>query len=268
MIECVVNISEGSDYKILSDLARVTNRSLLDLHFDPYHNRSVLSLAGHHLIDDLKELSRYCLEHLDLSSHHGVHPRLGIIDVAPFIPKLQSTFEEAEELRQRFAEFLDSEIGVPSFYYGDERSLPYVRKHAFQDLSPDFGPSRPHPTLGASCLGVRPPMIAYNLTLDADIESVRRLAATIRSSDVRALAFKVGEFVQLSTNLINPSNYGPMDLYFDIRKAFKVIRGELVGIIDEEYLAKIPPKYRPTLDIFTEDTVQSRLKHGYESPLL
>ena len=62
--------------------------------------------------------------------------------------------------------------------------------------------------------------------LDADIESVRRLASSIRSSDVRALAFKVGEFVQLSTNLINPSSYGPMDLYFDIRKAFKVIRGE------------------------------------------
>ncbi len=268
MIECVVNISEGSNFKVLSNLAKVTQRSLLDLHFDTYHNRSVLSLAGRHLIEDLKELSRHCLEYLNINDHQGVHPRLGIIDVAPFIPKLESTFEEAAERRQEFAEFLSSEIGVPSFYYGDERSLPYVRKHAFQDLNPDVGPAAPHPTLGTSCLGVRSPLIAYNLILDADIESVRRLAASIRSSDVRALAFKVGEFVQLSTNLINPSNYGPIDLYFDIRKAFKVIRGELVGILDEEYLTKIPSSYRPTLDIFSEDTFQARLANGYESPLL
>lgn len=268
MIECVLNISEGSNYAALTDLANLSSRSLLDLHFDPHHNRSVFTLAGDHLLEDLMEMTLYCAAHLNIDSHSGVHPRLGIIDVAPFIPKMGSSFDEAEAMRQAFAEFLARELDVPSFYYGKERSLPYVRKHAFQGLMPDIGPQESHKFLGASCLGVRSPLIAYNLVLDTDIESAKRLAASIRSSDVRALAFKVGEYVQLSTNLINPGSYGPLDLYFDTRKAFRILKGEMVGVIDDEYLAQIPERFRPTLDIYYEDTFQSRLRNGYEPPLI
>ena len=135
VLECVVNISEGEDKTRLATLANSVGADLLDLHSDADHNRSVFTLAG---VEAPRVLARTALEKLDISVHEGVHPRVGIVDVVPFVAIDPSTFEEALAARDDFARFAAEELGVPCFLYGPERTLPFIRKHAFVDLLPDF----------------------------------------------------------------------------------------------------------------------------------
>lgn len=259
MIECVVNISEGQNVALLSKLAHTCEASLLDIHTDPHHNRSVFTLGGVHLLETLKVLMTEAISTAKLSQHRGVHPRLGVVDVVPFVPLGDSSQSEALEMRDQFVDFATGELGVPCFFYGEDRTLPYVRQHAFVDLLPDSGPVVPDPDVGACVVGVRGQLVAYNLILDAPMSRGREIARQVRGDKVRTLTFDVGGATQLSTNLIDPIAFGPLDLYRQVTGEVAVKSCELVGLVTLEVLERIPKQYWRILDLNWDKTVEYRL---------
>lgn len=257
VLECVVNISEGADGDRLKVLAESVGVDLLDLHSDSDHNRSVFTLAG---IEAPRILARTAIEHLDISAHEGVHPRVGIVDVVPFVAIEPSTFDDALAARDDFARFAATELGVPCFLYGPERTLPYIRKHAFVDLLPDHGPSKPHPKAGAMCVGARPILIAYNLWLkDSTLDVAKRISKELRSDSVRALGLQVGSHAQVSMNLIAPEVTGPDAVYDFVAARAEIDFAELVGLVPARTLARIERSRWESLDLSSDKTIESRL---------
>ena len=261
-----MNVSEGRDETTLAALSDAGGDCLLDVHADPYHHRSVYTLAGEpaSVEQSVLDLVSRAIALVDLGAHEGVHPRLGVADVIPFVP-YRVPVSRALAARERVARALASR-GVPCFFYGPERSLPEVRKQAFTTLSPDLGPPRPHPRAGASCLGVRPVLVAYNLVVDADLETARRLARRLRRPTVRALAFRTGEETQVSFNLIEPATTGPELVYDEVAAAVVVKRAELVGLVPADVLATVPPSRYRELDLSADRTVEARLARASSRP--
>jgi glutamate formiminotransferase len=269
-LECVANVSEGRDSSLLSELAAVCGRALLDLHSDPHHNRSVFTLAGP---DGLAEESARALavavvERLDLSSHAGVHPRIGAVDVVPFVnlavsggDLVDGDDEPAIEARNRFAEWAAEELGLPCFLYGRERTLPVLRRSVWHALRPQFGPDAPHPTAGAVAVGARHVLVAYNLWLGKrDPALARRVAEGLRGPEVRSLAFEVGDAVQVSCNLIDPWIVGPGAVFDAVASQASVERAELVGLIPRGVLLAEPPQRWAELDLDPSRTIEARLQ--------
>lgn len=257
MLECVVNISEGRDHALIADIAATCGDDLLDVHSDPDHHRSVFTLVGE---DPPRRLASRAVELLDLSHHDGVHPRLGVVDVVPFVPLAGATAADALAARDRFATWAAETLGVPCFLYGPERTLPDVRRHAFRDGAPDTGPATPHPTAGACAVGSRPVLVAYNLWLaEPDIETARRVARDLRGPEVRALGLAVGSQVQVSMNLVAPDVVGPADVYDKVAAEVPVARAELVGLIPSAVLERIPSERWEQLDIDDDRTIEARL---------
>jgi glutamate formiminotransferase/glutamate formiminotransferase/formiminotetrahydrofolate cyclodeaminase len=264
MLECVINVSEGRRMAVVGTIARAAGRELLDVHTDPDHNRSVLTVVG-------PEAARAVLLAatltLDISEHDGVHPRLGVVDVVPFVPLGDATLEEAIAARDAFAGWVGDELGIPCFCYGPERTLPEVRRRAFVDLPPDTGPAAPHPTAGACCVGARGPLVAYNVWLaGADLDQARTIARDLRSPTVRALGLAVGDQVQVSMNLIEPLVTGPADAYDAVASRTPVARAELVGLIPAAVLGAVDPSRWSALDLAEDRTIEHRLTaHGFSS---
>ncbi|HVT42463.1 MAG TPA: hypothetical protein VHD39_05720, partial [Acidimicrobiales bacterium] len=183
VLECVVNVSEGRDDTVLAALAEAAGPPLLDLHRDPDHHRAVLTMAGpaDAVVEAARSLARATVALLDLREHTGAHPRLGVLDVVPFVPfapgrPAPRDLAAAVARRDDFARWLGNELGVPSFLYGPlgaggVRTLPDVRRHAFEagraGLAPDFGPASPDPRAGATAVGARRVLVAYNVWVSA-----------------------------------------------------------------------------------------------------
>lgn len=272
VLECVVNVSEGRDSQVLRDLTDACGSDLLDLHTDSDHHRSVFTLVGE---ESVRRLTRTAVEVLDLSRHaDGVHPRLGVVDVVPFVPLAGSSFADALSARQAFAEWAAHSLGMPCFLYGPahgslavDRTLPDVRRHAWKTLRPDIGPTTPHVTAGAICVGARPVLVAYNIwmTDPSNGDVVRTIATKMRSSDVRTLALRVGDHMQLSMNLIDPDTIGPaqvLDMARDLSAGSdaRIDRCELVGLVPRSVLEQTPPELWATLDISPDRTIEGRLE--------
>ena len=259
-LECVVNISEGEDKAILARLAHAAQNSLLDIHSDRHHNRSVFTLVGPDLEHDVRALAREAVAQLDIRTHQGVHPRIGIVDVVPFCPLGSETMAEALTARNRFAEWLWDEFEIPGFLYGPERSLPEIRRAAFITMKPQVGYGAGHLSAGAAAVGARGVLIAYNLTLEANLDLVRDISRRIRSKSVRALALRVADEVQLSLNLITPQTFGPSDAY-DFASGFTQIkRAELVGLMPRSVLEKIDRSKWSTLGLSDTTTIEFRVE--------
>lgn len=262
MLECVVNISEGRDPGRLRGLAEAAGVDLLDLHIDPDHHRAVFTLVGERAP---RALTTRAIELLDIRSHEGAHPRLGVVDVVPFVPLDGSTEAEAVAARDAFATWLAHELEVPCFLYGPERSLPDVRRHAFRDLAPDHGPSSPHPTAGATAVGARPVLVAFNVWMAApDLAIARQVATAVRSPAIRALGLQVGDATQVSMNLIDPLVTGPREVYGRVeaglqRAGAAVERAELVGLVPEAVLLRTPETDWDELDLSADRTIEARL---------
>jgi glutamate formiminotransferase len=257
MLECVINISEGRRVETVDLIARNAGEELLDVHVDRDHNRSVLTLVGEQAA---RGVAAATVLALDIHQHQGVHPRFGVLDVVPFVPLGSTTMDDAVAARNRFSEWLASGLGVPCFLYGPERTLPEVRRRAFVDLLPDIGPSEPHPSAGATAVGARAALVAYNLWLtDDDIDAARRIAALLRGPSVRALGLQVGDHVQVSMNLVDPLVTGPAQVYDVVRSHAAVARAELVGLIPRALLARTPPTRWPELGLSEDQTIETRL---------
>lgn len=296
-LECVINVSEGRDQRLLDALAAACGPSLLDCHSDPEYNRSVFTLAGPtDTVDEAaRSLTRGAVAAIDMGGHSGVHPRFGAVDVVPFVPlvkapDLPSKFDQqfvppsqpttrlamnpalapANAARDRFARWAGSELGLPCFLYGPltpggHRILPEVRRTAFRSLPPDTGPARPHPTAGAVAVGSRHFLVAYNICIDgASLELAQSVTKAIRGPAVRALTFDLGGMFQVSCNLIDPLTIGPAQIYDQIADLAavgdaSVERAELVGLLPAAVLAAAPRRRWPELGLRPELTIEARL---------
>lgn len=264
MLEAVVNVSEGRDRRVLDALGSAAGRSLLDMHTDADHHRSVLTLGGADLEEAVRRLATATVAAVDLGAHRGAHPRFGVVDVVPFVPLGGTALSVAVAARDRFAAWAGAELGVPCFLYGPERSLPEVRRLAFADLSPDTGPRQAHPTAGAIAVGARPLLVAYNLWLteDVDLERAREVARSLRSPVVRALGLQVGTAVQVSCNLVEPLVFGPDAAFDAVAAQAPVARAELVGLVPADVLAAVPPARWRELDLDDSRTIEARLEQA------
>ncbi|NBU38546.1 MAG: hypothetical protein EBS32_10010 [Actinobacteria bacterium] len=259
MLECVVNISEGRNIALLAGLAEALSGHLLDVHTDTDHNRSVFTLVGE---EAPRLLTRLVVERLSLDDHEGVHPRLGVVDVVPFVPLFGATFTEAERARGDYARWVADELSIPVFSYGTHRTLPFVRAHAWRDLEPDFGPAAPHPTAGAVCVGAREPLVAYNVWLrDTPVEVTRAIAREVRTAHIRTLGLQVGEYTQVSMNLVDLSVAGPRDAFDAVRAECggAVSHAELVGLVPQRVLESIPQGRWEELDLSADRTIEARI---------
>lgn len=270
MFECVVNISEGWRLDVLDELSRAAGPSLRDRHADAAHARSVFTLIHDHdeLISDVHALIEAALARIDLRGQWGVHPRLGVVDVVPYVALDDWRADEALGLRNETAAWLGRELEVPVFLYGalrngSIRTLPDVRKHAFRDLVPDFGPPEPSAEHGASAVGARGVLVAWNIWVrGTTLEEGKRVAKAIRSREVRALAFPIKEFVQISCNLIEPFTVGPSQVYDQVAALLSgatIERCELVGLVPEEVVSATDPARWEQLDLSLERTIEARL---------
>jgi glutamate formiminotransferase/formiminotetrahydrofolate cyclodeaminase len=207
VIECVPNVSEGRDPRIIDALASALARTsgVRLLHVDPGHDahRTVFTFVGgpEAVADGAIRLGHAVAAHLDMRRHHGAHPRLGALDVCPFVPVRGVTLERCVGVARRVAATLAHDLDLPVYLYEaaafrpDRRSLVDLRRGEYEHLAgrlaepsgrPDFGPVRPSPRLGASIVGARPFLIAWNVSLaTTDVTIARRIAGRVRASGVR-----------------------------------------------------------------------------------
>ena len=279
--ECVINISEGADGEVLDAVRRAGAGLELDFHSDTEHNRSVLTLGGplEAVEDSARRVVAAAVALVDLRSHVGVHPRMGVADVVPFVPlggegPSGGSWAQVLEARDRLARWAGRHLLVPCFLYGPERTLPEVRRQAFHPLLPDTGPPRPHPTAGASAVGARPAMVAYNVWISdgADggmahgpvLSVARAIAAELRGPAVRSLGLEVGAGAQVSFNLIDPASVSVAAVYDAVAqraqaRGCSVLRGELVGLAPQAMLSAIPAHRWPELGLTEGATIEGRL---------
>ena len=231
MIECVPNVSEGRDHGVLrtlGDAVTAAGARLVDVHADVDHHRSVFTFLGEPDVVRRAALAlgRAAVHAIDMRRHHGVHPRLGALDVMPFVPLLGSSMADAVAVAHDVGRALAESENLPVFFYGDaalspeRRELPRLRAGEFEGLAarladpawrPDAGPSIAHPTAGAAVSGARRVLIAFNAVLDTDdIEVARRIARSIRESSgglsaVRAIGVSLANRTQtqVAMNLLD-----------------------------------------------------------------
>ena len=232
LVESVPNFSEGRRLEVVDRLAAavesVPGAFLLDRTSDASHNRSVLTLAGEPgpIVEALERTVAVAVAEIDMEQHSGEHPRIGAVDVVPFVPLVGSTMAECVELARHFAARIAQRFEIPVFLYGEAATTPSrqrladVRRGQYEGLKaeigsperrPDFGPPRLHPGAGAMAVGARPFLIAYNINLESpDVELARRIARRIRESGgglpkVQANGFWIEELgmAQVSMNLLD-----------------------------------------------------------------
>jgi glutamate formiminotransferase len=247
VLECVVNISEGRRSDVIAALAAAAGPDLLDVHVDGHHHRSVLTMVGE---DAPRRVATKAFEALDLRRHRGVHPRLGVVDVVPFVPLEGSTMADAVAARDRYAAWSP----VPCVRYGGEGpTLPELRRTAARTV-------RAHPTAGITAVGARSVLVAYNVWLDGEsLRTARGMAAAVRSPAVRALGMQVGDDVQVSMNLVDPATFGPDEAFDAVASRARVRRAELVGLIPRSVLDRVPEERWRELDLGLDRTIESRL---------
>ena len=272
MFECVINISEGQRPQVVAAIASAAGPLLLDAQADPHHHRAVLTLGGP--LDALEQAARRVaaagIARLELAAHAGVHPRIGVVDVVPFVDlrRPREVTAAAMAARDRFAAWAGTELGLPCFCYGaDRRSLPDIRRGAWSTLSPDAGPPRPHPSAGGCAVGARAVLVAYNLWLaDNDLALAKTIAAELRSPTVRALGLQTGARAQVSCNLLDPWTAGPAEIYDAVAARAVVARAELVGLLPAGVLAAIPALRWRALDLDSARMIESRLEEAGFDP--
>ena len=276
LAECVINISEGRDRSTVGTVAAAAGDTLLDVHCDPDHHRSVLTLGGplDRVVRSARSVVARALATIDLTAHRGVHPRFGVVDVVPFVP-LEGTIDDAVGARDRLAHWAGAELGIPCFLYGPGRTLPEVRREAFRSLAPDAGPPAPHPTGGAMAVGARRALVAYNLWItgatgsdgSGALPAARAIAGAVRGPAVRARGLAVGNGAQVSCNLVDPTRVGPAEIFDDVvRRAreagMSVERAELVGLLPESVLRAVPRHRWADRDLGDDRTIEHRLAHA------
>jgi glutamate formiminotransferase/formiminotetrahydrofolate cyclodeaminase len=264
LVECVPNFSEGRDTATIealrSAVTGVSGVQLLDVQSDPAHNRSVFTFVGNPeaVVDAAFAAMRVAAERIDLTQHSGEHPRMGATDVVPFVPITAATMDDCVALARRLGERVGNELQIPVFLYARAATraervlLPEVRKGEFEGmrgraLEPDYGPTRVHATAGATAIGARPFLVAFNVYLDTqEIAVAKEIAKQIRTSSgglpgVQASGFIVDGLAQVSMNLLDIDITSPAVVFNAIKaraekQGVGVQYSEIVGLIPERGL--------------------------------
>ncbi|HEY8863385.1 MAG TPA: glutamate formiminotransferase [Candidatus Dormibacteraeota bacterium] len=239
LFESVPNFSEGRRPDVISAIAgaAATSAHVLDIDRDPHHHRVVISVAASRprLLNGLVAAVGAAVERIDMRVHEGVHPRVGAADVVPIVPLGPSTLGDARELAREVGMRIWSDLHVPVYWYGEQRSLADIRAGRAR---PDLGGPDLHPTAGAVCVGARLTLVAFNVMLpDTDVAEARALARSLRESEagmrgVQALVFQLpGGRVQLSMNLFRVDETPPAAVLAELaRRGVKMGKPQLVGL--------------------------------------
>ena len=265
IIESIPNVSEGRRPDVVRKLAAAIESTpgvrLLDYSSDASHNRSVFTLVGDAATLKAATLAlfREAVAVIDLRTHTGEHPRIGAVDVVPFVPIAGATMSDCVALARDVAAAVAEQFAVPVFLYEEASSNPTrknledIRRGEFEGLAakmaspgwtPDFGPASPHASAGASVIGARMPLIAYNINLATDrVDVARKIAAAIRHSSgglryVKAMGIKVDDrnLAQVSMNLTNYEKTPVFRVFEMVRReaaryGVSVLESEIVGLV-------------------------------------
>jgi glutamate formiminotransferase len=250
----IPNVSEGRDQAVIDALTTAFDARLLDVHSDPDHHRSVFTLAGEPgtLAEAIKTGARVAMDSIDLRTHHGIHPRVGALDVAPIVYLNDAHRGAACAEALVLADLLGHELELPVFLYGQlaggrtraelRRGGPpeLARRVESGQLRPDFGPRRLHPSAGAVLVAARPPLIAFNLELapPASLEQAQAIAASIRDGgpeglpSVRAIGLWLTHrgVAQVSTNVEDHRATPLANVVAAVARHARVTETELVGL--------------------------------------
>src|SRR2546425_226765 len=266
LVECVPNFSEGRNAATLDALegaiTAVPGVKLLDVQADPAHHRSVFTFVAppDAALEAALRAMRVATERIDLTKHAGEHPRMGATDVVPFVPVRDVTMDDCVALARRLGERVAAELEIPVYLYAraatrpERERLPEIRKGEFEGLrdrigrdpaaDPDFGPRRIHPTAGATAIGARPFLVAFNIYLDSsDVAIAKAIAKQIRTSSgglpaVQASGFEVAGKAQVSMNLLDIDTTSPAAVFAAVAREARargvdVLKSEVVGLVPE-----------------------------------
>ena len=294
IIECIPNVSEGRRSEIVESIAAairaVDGVRLLDYSSDVSHNRSVFTMAGDAAPVKQAVLAMYerALASIDLRQHSGEHPRLGAIDVVPFVPIEGVTMEACVALSKDVAQEVATRFGVPVYLYEEasanpaRKNLEDIRRGEFEGLAakmqsqgwaPDFGPSTPHSSAGASVIGARMPLIAYNINLATNrLDVAKKIAAAIRHSSggfrfVKAAGFELKDrgIVQVSMNLTNYEKTPIFRVFETVKReaeryGVQILESEIVGLIPSAALNAAAEYYLRIADFKADQVLENKLR--------
>jgi glutamate formiminotransferase len=296
VIECVPNVSEGRRPEIVARMAEairaVAGARLLDHSSDASHNRSVFTLAGDAAGVERAVLALFAcaVEDIDLRTQRGEHPRLGAVDVVPFVPIDGVTMAQCVALAKKVGAEVAARFQIPVYLYEEasadpaRKNLEDIRRGEFEGLAakmatagwaPDFGPATPHPTAGAVVIGARMPLIAYNINLATDrLDVAKKIAAAIRHSSggfryVKAMGIRLEArgIVQVSMNLTNYEKT-PMFRVFETvkreaaRYGVEVMESEIIGLVPSAALTSAAEYYLQISGFSTDQVLEHRLRHA------
>jgi glutamate formiminotransferase len=299
LIECVPNVSEGRRSVIVSALAEavaaVDGVRLLDHSADPAHHRSVFTFAGEAepIGNAVVALFESAIPVIDLRSHRGAHPRMGAVDVVPFIPIGDTSMAQCVALAKQTGARVAERFQIPIFLYEEaassaaRRNLADVRRGEFEGLTekmarpewtPDYGPARPPPTAGATAMGARVPLIAFNVNLATSrLEIARAIAASVRESGgglpfVKALGLALEHrgIVQVSMNLTNYQKTPILRAFEAVRQEAErqgaaVLESEIVGLVPEAALPASPQQSLRLAGFTSSQVLERRLEDSSPS---
>ncbi|HEP1274063.1 TPA: glutamate formimidoyltransferase [Streptococcus pyogenes] len=277
IVECIPNFSEGQNQAVIDGLVATAKSipgvTLLDYSSDASHNRSVFTLVGddQSIQEAAFQLVKYASENIDMTKHHGEHPRMGANDVCPFVPIKDITTQECVEISKQVAERINRELDIPIFLYEDSATRPErqnlakIRKGQFEgmpeklleeDWAPDYGDRKIHPTAGVTAVGARMPLVAFNVNLDTDnIDIAHKIAKIIRGSGggykyCKAIGVMLEDrhIAQVSMNMVN---FEKCSLYrtfetikFEARRyGVNVIGSEIIGLAPAKALIDVAEYY-------------------------
>ena len=306
IVECVPNFSEGRERRTVDEIAAaiesVPGVFVLDLHMDPDHHRSVVTFAGskESVSEAAVRAAGKAAERIDMTRHSGEHPRVGATDVVPFVPVRGVTLEECAEIAHEAGREIAQRYGIPVYFYGaaalrpERVRLEDIRRGGYERLrelglddpsrTPDAGPARLHPTAGATIVGARPYLVAFNVNLDsADRAAARAIARAVRASSgglpgVKAMGVllrsrrvkeQTGQ-AQVSMNLTDLNQTSVVVAYRAVeREAAKlgvaIHSSEIVGLVPQEALEGVHPEAIKLADFSPEKILENRLAAVFKS---
>lgn len=293
IVECVPNFSEGRDKqkieKIVDAFRGKNGVKLLDYSNDEDHNRLVVTMVGEPeaLKNAVLEAVGIAVELIDLNKHEGQHPRMGAVDVIPFIPIRNVTEEEAIELSKEVGKEVAERYEIPVFLYEksatspDRQNLAKIRKGEFEGMeekiklpewAPDFGPAKRHPTAGTVAVGARMPLVAYNVNLNTDnleiataiAKKVRHIGGGLRFCKAMGVALEERHITQVSMNLTDYTRTAIYRAHELIRIEAKrygvsVIGAEIIGLVPMEALVDTASYYLGLEGFSMEQVLESRI---------
>jgi glutamate formiminotransferase len=294
IIECIPNFSEGRDPGIITAIAdaaaSIAGVRVLDFSMDCDHNRSVLTFIGtpESVLNGAIAACGRAAELIDMRGHSGVHPRIGAVDVVPFVPLEDAQMADAVGIAHRFGHAFAHRHDVSVYFYGEaalspeRKRLADVRKGQYEGLRdrmdvpawrPDAGPVRVNPRLGATAVGARKPLIAFNINLDSDdIELAREIARSIRHSSgglphLQALGvfLESRNIAQVSMNLADYEVTSVRTVFDAVRKkaaegGVDILESELIGLIPRAALEGITPKQIKLIDFSEERIIENHCR--------